>query len=134
MRKILSFVGAAIYTSIVYCLLHFCILFLIAKVMTVTNWWYLFLVAALFGVAQMVLNGLFALTIIPFAKFVKICNIARYIPVLYGLGYEIYALIVIWSFGFEYGALQWILGIITTLFVSIIYGTMTVSWVTITND
>lgn len=134
MKRIFSFVGALIYTSIVYYLLHFCMLFLTTRVMTIMNWWYLFFVAVLLGVAQMLLNALFGITTIPFIKFVEKCDIARYIPVLYGVGYGIYALIVIWSFEFEYGALQWILGILMTLFVLMIYGTMTVYWVTVKNE
>ncbi|MBP3630590.1 MAG: hypothetical protein J6J23_03775 [Clostridia bacterium] len=119
MKKILQILGTLIYSVIASYLLWLLFLWAIPFVMDVGWAWlllYLMFVGGFITVCLTLMNSIVGIILIPLTRNNIVSKIINIFPFVFH-GYS--AIRVVWTLDMEYGFLQWILGVASTITIAI---------------
>lgn len=119
--NILKFLGALLYSVVVYYVMWLFFNWLTPYVMSISWGWFIVYLLIAGGAVSMFVASIASLIVIPLVLLSRECKAAKYAPVVFGLFFGFSSVRLPWLLDIEYGILQWILGVSFTSIILITF-------------
>lgn len=121
MMKLLKVLGSLLYSAIMYYLLWLLFYWITPYIMMMSWGWFIAYLFIAGGFISAFVASIAYIIGIPLVFLSKDCKLAKYPPILFGLIFGYSSIVLPWQLNMDYGVLQWILGILTTIIILIAF-------------
>ena len=119
MKKLLKILGSLLYGAVMYYLLWLLIYWITPYIMAMNWGWFIAYTLIAGGAITVFVGAVASLQGTPLMLMSNNCKLAKFLPIPFGLLFGYSAVKLPWIIEMDYGFLQWILAIMTTIIVLI---------------